>query len=164
MKMKTVINILILLITVTHSFGQVDDGSKRKVVLEKNITDSLFIFGEWNETDSTETHLRYLGTIQAGKENYKIMTSCWLWGLSKRATNRILLFSEDNELIGNYYLSMSYDLPEKIENNQIVFLHSESDDCDKTVITRLSFEKGIPKEFFLECKNGHGEIYVFDRE
>ena len=92
------------------------------------------------------------------------MTSSWFWGLSKRATSRILVFTNENEYLGNYYVGMTYDLPEKIENNQIVFMHSETDDCDKKVITRLSFNDGIPKEFFLECKDGYGDIYSFDKK
>lgn len=155
---------LILLFGSLNLFGQVNDDSIRQVVLNNNVTDSLYVFGQWNETDGTETHLRYLGTIKSPEGGYKIMTSSWFWGLSKRATSRILVFNEKNEYIGNYYVGMTYDLPEKIDNNQIVFLHSKTDECDKERITRLSFENGIPKEFFLECKDGYGDIYTFDKE
>ena len=145
-------------------FGQVNDDSIRKVVLNNNITDSLYVFGKWEEIEGTETHLRYLGTIKSPAGEFKILTSSWFWGLSKKATNRVLVFDEKNNYIGNYYVGMTYDLPEKIENNQIVFLHSNSDDCNKETITRLSFENGIPDEFFLECKDGYGEIYSFEKE
>ena len=144
--------------------GQVNDDSIRQIVLENNVTDSLYVFGEWNETEGTETHLRYLGTITSPKGILKIITSSWFWGPSKRATSRILLFNEQNEFLGNYYVSMTYDLPEKIENNQVVFLHSNTDDCDKKKVTRLSFESGIPDAFFLECKDGNGDLYKFDQE
>ncbi len=153
-----------LLIFSFNLFGQVNDDSIRQVVLNNNITDSTFVFGQWNKTEGTETHLKYLGTIETKEEKIKIMTSSWFWGLSKRATNRILVFDEKNKYIGNYYLGMTYDLPEKIENNQILFLHSNSDECDKETITQLSFENGIPEEFFLECKDGSGDIYSFDKE
>ena len=155
---------LILLFGSLNLFGQVNDDSLRQIVLNNNVTDSLYIFGQWNATDGTETHLRYLGTIRSSEGKYKIMTSSWLWGLSKRATSRILVFNEKNGYIGNYYVGMTYDLPEKIEDNQIVFLHSKTDQCDKERITRLSFENGIPEEFFLECKDGYGDIYSFDKE
>ena len=145
-------------------FGQVNEDYIHQVVLKNNVKDSLYIFGKWNEKEGTETHIKYLGVIKSKTENFKILTSCWLWGLSKRATNRILVFSENNEYLGNYYLTMQCDLPEKIENNQIVFLHSECADCDKEAITRLSFANGIPEQFFLECKNGSGDIYSFDKE
>jgi hypothetical protein len=133
-------------------------------VLNNNVIDSLYVFGQWGETDGTETHLRYLGVIKSPEGEYKIMTSSWFWGLSKRATSRILVFNERNEYIGNYHVGMTYDLPEKIENNRIVFLHSKTDKCNKDRITRLSFVNGIPEEFFLECKDGYGDIYTFDKE
>ena len=145
-------------------FGQVNDETIRQEVLNKNITDSLYVFGEWNETEGTESHLKYLGVIKTKKGNFKIMTSSWYWGLSKRATSRILVFTNENIYLGNYYVGMTYDLPEKIENNQIVFMHSESDDCDKKVITRLTFDDSIPEQFFLECKDGYGDIYSFDKK
>lgn len=152
-----------LMIISLNLFGQVAPDSLRQVVLSKDVTDSLFIFGEWNETGGTETHLKYLGIIETEAGNFKIMTSCWLWGLSKRATNRILVFTDKNEYCGNYYLTTRADLPEKIENNQLVFLHSESLTCDKNTPTRLSFEDGIPQEFFLKCKDGKGDFYSFSR-
>jgi len=163
MNNKSLISLLLLFVSL-NVFGQLDEHSIRQEVLKNNIKDSLYVFGKWKETFGTETHLKYLGILKSEKGNFKIMTSCWLWGLSKRATNRILVFSMDNTYLGNYYLTMRYDLPEKIEHNQIVFLHSQSDDCDKNAITRLSFDKGIPEQFFLECKNGYGDIYSFEKE
>ncbi len=163
MKKNIFISGLFLILSL-NLFAQVDDDSIRQVVLNNNIKDSLYIFGQWNETGGTETHLRYLGIIKTQNGNYKIMTSSWFWGLSKRATNRILVFDEKDKYIGNYYVGMTYDLPEKIENNQIVFFHSKSDKCDKEKITRLSFENGILEEFFLECKDGYGNFYSFDKE
>lgn len=163
LKLKSAISLLLLCISLLVC-GQTEDDSIRQVVLKNNVTDSLYVFGKWNKTGDTETRLMLLGTIKSDSGNYKIMTSCWLWGLSHRATNRILIFSEENVYLGNYYLTMTYDLPEKIENNELVFLHSESDDCDKTVITRLSFDAGIPEEFFLMCKDSSGDIYSFDKE
>jgi len=156
--------LLTLLLITLNIFGQVDDTFIRQEVLGANIKDSLYVFGKWNETDGTETHLKYLGVIKTEKEDFKIMTSSWYWGLSKRATSRILVFTSDNKYLGNYYVGMTYDLPEKIENNQIVFLHSECNKCDKNVITRLAFEDRIPEEFFLECKDGYGDFYSFAKE
>jgi len=165
MRMKSKISIsLILLFFSLISFGQVNDESIRQEVLKNNVIDSLNIFGKWDKIGGTETHLKYLGIIKTKKGNYKIMTSCWLWGQSKRATNRILIFSIDNKYLGNYYLTSRNDLPEKIEKNQLVFLHSKNDDCDKNTITKLSFEKGIPAQFFLECKDGSGDIYSYNRK
>lgn len=153
-----------LLVTSLNLIGQVHDSSIRQVVLNNNVNDSLYVFGQWNETDGTETHLRYLGLINNNEGKFKIMTSSWFWGQSKRATSRILVYNDKNKYMGNYYVETVNDLPEKIENNHIMFLNSQSDKCDEKAITRLSFENGIPKKFFLECKEGYGEIYSFNKE
>lgn len=154
---------LLLSNTVWYSFSQTEDDSIRQVVLNKNKIGTQYEFGEWKETGETETRLIYLGEINSSSKTYKIMTSCWLWGSSGRATSRILVFNQENELLGNYYVSM-VDLPEKIENNQLVSSHTQSEECNKTKITRLSFENGIPSEFFLECNENSGEIYAFEKE
>ncbi|MFT6244877.1 MAG: hypothetical protein ACJA0U_002080 [Salibacteraceae bacterium] len=164
MEVDRFIVILVLLFnSVYNSFSQTEDDSIRLVVLNNDKIGEEYKFGEWKETGDTETQLIYMGEIKALKSTYKIMTSCWIWGLSQRVTSRILVFNEFDELIGNYYVYLT-DLPEKIENNKLVFLHSKSKECDKTMITRLSFDNGIPNEFFLECKDGSGELYTFDKE
>ena len=160
---KKILMTFILTCASLNLLGQVNDDSIRQVVLKNSITDSLYVFGQWDESGGTESHLKYLGLIKTPKGNFKVMTSSWYWGLSKRATNLILVYDENNNHLGNYYVGMTYDLPEKKENNQLVFLHSKSDDCDKKTITRLSFVNGIPNEFFLECKDGFGDIYSFDK-
>ncbi len=162
--MKKLISILIVFAGLVESSGQVNDDSIRLIVLRKAIVDSLYVFGSWDDEGGTETHLRYLGVIRTDECNYKIMTSCWIWGLSSRATNRLLIFNERNEYIGNYYLTTRDDLPEKIESNNLVFINSEDDNCDKRVVTKLSFENGVPKEFFLECRPGIGSFYSFSEE
>lgn len=160
---KTISILSILLCFSLNVKGQENDDAIRQLVLNNNIKDSLYIFGQWNETDGTETQLIYLGVIESKEGKFKIITSSWFWGLSKRATSRILVFNDQNEYIGNYYFGMTYDLPERIEDNQIVFLHTRTDECDKETITRLSFQDGIPEEFFLECKDGFGDVYSFDK-
>ncbi len=134
----------------------------RQEVLKNNIIDSLFIYGKWNEDEGTETQLKYLGEIKSKQEVFKIMTSVYLWGLSRRATNRILVFNQKKKYLGNYYGFNISNLPQKLENNQLIFFHLDDEDCDSKIINRLSFENGIPNEFFIECKDGMGDIYSFD--
>ena len=69
--------LLILTIFFTTSLeGQVTDNEILQMVLDKNIIDSLFIFGKWTENGQTETHLKYLGevTTKDGRV-FKIMNS-----------------------------------------------------------------------------------------
>jgi hypothetical protein len=58
---------------------------------------------------------------------------------------------------------MILDLPTKIENNALVFDNGKRKNCDTSIVTRISFAKGLPKEFFIECKNKMGDIYSFWR-
>ena len=164
MKNGQIVKIMtIFLFLSLNVLGQINEDSIRQVVLTNNMVDSLYIFGEWYESGGTETQLKYLGVIESKAGGFKILTSCRFWGLSKRATSRILVFNKKNEFLGNYYVGMTYDLPEMIENNRIVFLHTKTDKCDKEVITRLSFQNGIPESFFLECKDGFGDVYTFEK-
>jgi hypothetical protein len=59
---------------------------------------------------------------------------------------------------------MTYDLPTKIDGNDLVFENKERMDCDAKIETRISFVKGLPKQFFIECKNKMGDIYSFGDE
>lgn len=129
-------------------------------VLHKNSTDSTFTFGKWKESGDTETRLRYLGTLNTKEDKVKVITSIWLWGLSCRATSRIILYDSSNNYLGNYYVGMAYDLPSDIENSLLVFTYSDTEECD--AVSKIDFAEGIPKQFFLECKNGMGDIFEFD--
>jgi hypothetical protein len=165
-KMTTRLTILILTILFTCSVkGQVNDTEIRQQVLEKNSVDSLFIFGKWTESGQTETHLKYLGEVSTTDGRiFKIMNSCWFWGLSHRATSRILIYNDKNQYIGNYGLGMTYDLPDKLENGYLVFTNFDNRDCDKKLITKVNFIKGLPKEIFIKCKGEYGDSYYFATE
>lgn len=87
--MRMSLFIVILLIFLTDlSIAQISDEMIRKEILQKNENRKTFTYGRWSENGGTETELTYLGTAQ----NYKILNSTWIWGISKRATNRIILY------------------------------------------------------------------------
>jgi len=94
---------------------------------------------------------------------YKILNSVWIWGLSHRATSRLLIYNRLNQYIGQYHVTLTSDLPHSVKNNQLIFINSE-DDCDPKLITRIDLSKGIPKQFFLKCKGNMGDIYTFSSE
>jgi len=160
--MITIYRLLFIILINSVCFGQTNDTNIRQGVLKNNHPNEVFIFGKWNKNGATETHLKYLGLIRTKKDSYKIMISIWYWGYSKRATSRILIYDYNNKYLGNYYVGMTYDLPEKIEHNKVIFLHTRSTDCNSRV--ELSFDNGIPSDFFLECKNGFGDIYSFEKD
>jgi hypothetical protein len=117
-----------------------------------------------NTEDSTLTYFRYLGKVRTAKgKAYKILTSTWIWGLSHRATNRILVYTTDNRYVGNYYLTVIGDLPDHIKNNKLVF-PNKGQDCDSQIVTYIDFSKGLPKEFFRKCKGNSGDIYTFSTD
>lgn len=58
------------------------------------------------------------------------------------------------------------DLPKKIELNHLVYSNTNKTDCNTGIITRIdfgNFGNGIPDHLFLECKDGLGDIYSFER-
>lgn len=142
--MKIKITYIIFFVS-TFLFGQADDSKIRTIVLEKNIVGKEFTFGKWNEEGNTETNLTYLGSIKTknGKV-YKIMNYVWIWGLSGRSTNRILIFNDRNQYLGNYYMNSSCDLPSELKNGQLIF-NNVSDDCDNQIEKPINFKNGIPK-------------------
>jgi len=142
--------------------SQINDENIRVKVLHKNVIGKEFVFGKWDENEGTETHLTYLGSVKTNKgKTYKFMNSIWIWGLSHRATNRILIFNSRNQYLGNYAVTMVADLPTKLENGILIFRNTDAE-CDKKITSRISFKKGLPKEFFRECKNKYGDFYSFD--
>jgi hypothetical protein len=159
--MRIYCTILLLAVSAFSVNGQINDGRIRKQVLKWNNIDSIYKFVD--PKDSTETYLHYLGVISSGNgRSYKLMTSIRIWGLSHRATTRVLIFNRKNQYIGNYYLGSVYDLPSKILKDELIFLNSkENPDCDPKMVTTVSFTKGIPKQFFRICKGLYGDIYSF---
>jgi hypothetical protein len=106
--------------------------------------------------------LVYLGEIKTKKgKHLKILSSRWYWG--HRATSRIIVFNGENQYLGDYYLNMTYDVPDKIEGTSIVFINNKGTDCTPGLITKVNFGNGIPREFFLQCREGAGDMYSFDQ-
>ncbi|MEO9020693.1 MAG: hypothetical protein ABI237_14060 [Ginsengibacter sp.] len=142
--------------------GQVNDRNIQQQVLEKGIIDSVFVFGKWTEKSQTETQLKYLGKVTTKKgQTFKIMNSIWLWGLSKRATSRILIFNLKNQYVGNYYLSVTDQLPTSLRNGKLIFTNL-SNGCDKKVITTINLNNGFPKQIFRKCNAKYGDTYRFE--
>lgn len=164
MKRIYTIQILLALVIFVPALGksQINDDKIRLTTLQKELIGKELVFGKWNKKGGTETHLTYLGTVTTKQGKiYKIMNSVWVWGLSQRATNRILIFNEKNQYVGNYYLTLKTYLPTQLQNGVLIFQNTESS-CDKNTVTRISLKNGLPLEFFRKCNNNFGDIYGFD--
>jgi len=156
---------LLLVFTITTpGQGQVDYRPMQQV-LEKGIVDSMFVFGKWNKNGKTEIRVKYLGQVvtKTGRI-FRIMNATWLWGLSPRATSRVLIFNEMNQYLGNYRVTMISDLPDRLENGRLIFTNQDDPDCDSKLVTKINFTTGLPKAFFLKCKGSSGDIYTFSSE
>ena len=159
MKLRLVSLITICFYISAH--GQLNDDDIRLQVLKTDIPEKVFVFGKWNEKDGTETHLNYLGKITShDSEVFKIMTSSWFWGLTKKVTNLILVYTNDNKLLGNYYLDSSCILPNKIKDNKLWFKQSDCNECSNNV-AELNIFNGKPGPFFLGCRSGKGSLFSF---
>jgi hypothetical protein len=140
--------------------GQSRDNSIRAKVLQENIIGKKFVFDYSKKGDHDETQLTYLGILKAGNgKQFKIMSYCWIWGISKRATNRILVYNARNKYLGNYYLTTTDELPIKIESNQLIF-KVKGDASINATTNKISFIKGIPKSIYLKDDN----IYNFETD
>lgn len=157
------LTLLLLIILSTKALGQTKQQDLRLSILRKNIVGRDFIF---KTKDNSTTHLKYLGVLRSKKgDSYKVMNSIWLWGQAHRATSRILIFNRNNKYLGNYYLTVTDDLPSFIKDNELVFINNAKDsDCDLKSTTRINFHNGIPGKFFRKCRGDSGDFYSFDRE
>jgi hypothetical protein len=161
---KTLFLLFALILFVFSAVGQANHRNIRQLVLEKGIIDSVFVFGKWTEKSQTETQLKYLGkvTTKTG-QTFKIMNSIWLWGLSERATSRILIFNLKNQYVGNYYLTVTGQLPTSLRNGKLIFTNLNND-CDKGIITTINLNNGLPKQFFKKCSEKLGDTFSFESD
>ena len=143
-----------------YCIGQGLSPEKIKSVLELGVKDSLIILGEWNpQKGQTEVHLKYLGIISSPNNQYKIMTYSWLWGLSKRATNKILVYDLENRFLGGYAVNVLCELPLAIEGNTLIISHQNCGNCANTI--KVPFKYGLPKKIEATCACGAGDEYFF---
>src|SRR5215467_2987090 len=141
-------------LTLSTSFGQVNPNKDRQFVLHHNKIGKTHVFDRSKKDNYNRTEVTYLGKVKTNDGRiFKILISRWYWGLVPGATSRIVVFNEKNQYLGNYYVDMTYDLPRRIENNALVFENKDREGCDPKIVTRVGLKKGLPKEFFLECKN-----------
>ena len=143
---KTLLIIILLVVFINPSFAQVTDKQIRNIVLKNSNIDSLIVFGKWNEKGDTETQLKYLGNIKTkeGKQ-YKLVNSVFIWGLSHRASSRILIYNYRNQYVGNYILNTVKELPFQLKEGKLIF---KNQDCDSNNETIIDFTNCLPKRIF----------------
>jgi hypothetical protein len=158
--MKVVFFLLLGFPILSHS--QVNPFKAYKTVLQHAQVGKEYSFDKSRKDDLDSLVVVYLGKIITTKGRVlKLLTSRWYWGSAPRATSRIIVFNEKNQYLGDYYLTMTYDVPDKIEDKSLVFINDMDNNCTPNLTTRVSFRNGIPKQFFVKCKGEMGDIYSF---
>ncbi|RFZ94243.1 hypothetical protein D0C36_01420 [Mucilaginibacter conchicola] len=162
--MKRLYTLTLLLFLSLSTMAQTNDKNIRLSVLRKGIVGKTFVFGKWTKEGETQTDLTYLGEVKtdSGKV-YKVMNSIWYWGSSHKATSRILIFDGNNIFKGDYYVTVVNNLPTKLVNREMIFDNKNNFDCDISTLSKVSFRKGIPMQFFRACKGNSGDIYSFSK-
>lgn len=130
------------------SSSQNADNLATKIV-KQGIIDSTFIFGKWTSTKvgdqyeiTQETRYTYLGQVKTSSGRiFKLINMEWHWGLSHRATSRLLVYDQLNRYVGNYYMHTKRDLPIKLEKNFLFFRNSRN---PEKPLSKVDFSKGLP--------------------
>lgn len=147
------------------SFAQKNDSNKDwQKVLERNNVGRKYVFDRNRNGHYNQTELTYLGKIKTNDGRiFKVITSTVFYGNSPAATNKIVVFNSKNQYVGNYSFGADFNLPKKIRNNVLVFDNKECGGlCDPSIVNQVSFEEGLPKQMFIECRNKKGELYSFN--
>ena len=161
--MKRLTNLLTFTVFISvFASAQVNHIKSFQFVLKQSKVSEEFFFSKQRRANYDSLVLVYLGDIRTDRGRIlKIVTSRWYWGLSPRATSRIVVFNERDQYLGDYYLTTTSDIPDKIERSKLVFINDKKRDCTPGLVTKVSFKKGIPNQFFLRCKGKSGDIYSF---
>jgi len=153
-----------LLFFCTASFGQSSSNCAFRKVLTRNQIGKEFTFNKSKPGYYDSLVIVYLGTIKTKKGRVlKFITSRWYWGLSPRATSRIIIFNSKNQYLGDYYITLTDDVPDRIQGTSLVFVNAERSNCVAGLVTKVNFKDGIPREFFLKCNEQFGDIYGFQQ-
>lgn len=56
-----------------------------------------------------------------------------------------------------------FDLPSKIEGNNLIFTNKNKENCDKSFVTKISFDS-IPQNIFIKCKGDDEDVYSYMKD
>ena len=103
----------------------------------------------------------YLGELSSNKQRIKIVYSTSYYGNTRQANSALLLFDQDNNLTGFYSMGGVYRENPYLQKNIVIFPPEALAGCKHE--NSLNFTEGVPKEFFIECKNGIGDFYKLQK-
>ncbi|MGF7231141.1 hypothetical protein [Arachidicoccus sp.] len=131
-------------------------------VLSNNKIGKIFCFNVSKKKDEKNVvQLKYIGRVHTNTHiSYKILTWARVSGKNYHTTGVIELFDTNNNYVGKYVLGDMSDLPEKIEGNNLIFANKNKENCDKSLVTKVSFDS-IPKNIFIKCEGDEGDVYSY---
>jgi hypothetical protein len=134
-------------------------------VLEKNQVNKAFFFDSSSKKDGLNNiSITYLGTVNTNNKEFKIVTWKKIWGPNQHTIGVVYVYDINNKYVGKYPLGSGFDLPKRIENNNLIFTNQDKSDCDINLTTTINFSKELPSKIFLKCKGEQGDIYSFSTE
>jgi len=142
-------------------------GLEELVLKERKKGEIYFLKEPISDDGVLEFKLAYLGNVQSKKMDLMFLLTTTYTGLyqdSKRASSNIVLYTNNLERLGQYYISGDFQELPIIENNNLIFTN-KLNYCNQT--TQISFKDSIPQEIFIHCKeeNGQmfGDVYSFEK-
>jgi hypothetical protein len=154
----TILRILLLILCLDTWHFNIQAQDFPMWVLKKGIVGKPFILNKTKGNDYDELKITYLGTLKSNENKaYKIMSSCWIWGIAKRATSRVLVYTVQNKYLGNYPLTVVDELPIEIKNNKLVFQIADYK-THKLISYKISFDSKPPEYMQLD------DLFHFDND
>lgn len=166
---KILLSIFVLLICIfTYGQSNLEYIKLQKFelkALRKNIIGKIYVYDLTHKKGCNKSEIKYLGEIKTKKgKRFKILTSFFVFSNSGdmcQGTSNIKIYDLKNRYIGKYYIGMSYDLPDSLKNNKLLYFNN-IEQCSGRKGKSIDLSNGLPKKFFLECAKGFGNEYTFE--
>lgn len=130
-----------------------------KVLTKMSIGETLPFNVSTKKDEQNQIMVKYLGVVKTkNKIIYKVITWARIWGVNNHTTGVIVLFDKNNKYFGKYVLGDMADLPDKIVCNHMVFTNKNRTNCNKSIVTKISFNN-IPQDLFIKCDSDSGDFY-----
>lgn len=131
-------------------------------VLSRHVIGKTFSFNFSKSANEKNTiKVKYLGKVKTKAHvEYSVLTWARIWGSNEHTTGVVFLYTANNKYAGKYVLGSMFDLPSEIEGNNLIFTNEIKEDCDKSIVTKVSFDS-IPQNIFIRCKGDYGDIYSY---
>ncbi len=162
-----------LFFTIISSYARNDNYSEIRLLqklellaLKRGSIGKTYFYDIANRKDCNKSAIKYLGIIKTknGKQ-FKVLSSFFVFNAAAtcHGSSSIKFYNLQNKYIGQYHLSMPYDLPTYIFENKFIYW-TNSKECISRKGFFLNLKNGLPSKFFLPCTVKGGDLYYFSTE